>query len=110
MDRILSSHGDAMKIEKPTKRMTLREHLTHVEKCARDLAEHFKENLLPTTGEFRDLSRPVRKRSAFPTRLALQNMLAKLEQSGTEAMMLCGYVLEELKTIAETTKREVQSR
>jgi hypothetical protein len=99
-----------MKIEKPTKRMTLREHLTHTEKCARDLAEHFKEALVPCTTEFRDLSRPVRKRSAFPTRMALQNMLAKLEQSGTEAMMLCGYVLEEMKTIAETTKREIQTR
>jgi hypothetical protein len=99
-----------MKIDKPTKRMTLREHLTHTEKCARDLAEHFKESLVPTTAEFRDLSRPVRKRSAFPTRMAIQNMLANLEQSGTEAMMLTGYVLEELKTIAETTKREIQSR
>ncbi|MFT3881698.1 MAG: hypothetical protein QM703_18795 [Gemmatales bacterium] len=99
-----------MKIEKPTKRMTLREHLTHTEKCTRDLAEHFKESLVPTTAEFRDLSRPVRKRSGFPSRLAIQNMLAKMEQSGTEAMMLTGYVLEELKTIAETTKREIQSR
>lgn len=99
-----------MKIEKSTKRMTLREHLTHTEKCARDLAEHFKESLVPTTAEYRDLSRPVRKRSAFPTRMSLQNMLTKLEQSGTEAMMLTGYVLEELRTIAETTKREVQSR
>ena len=99
-----------MKIERSTKRMTLREHLTHTEKCTRDLAEHFKESLVPATSEFRDLSRPVRKRSGFPSRMALQNMLAKLEQSGTEAMMLCGYVLEELKTIAETTKREVQSR
>src|SRR5215831_6955256 len=102
--------GAVMKIDKPTKRMTLREHLTHTEKCARDLAEHFKEALVPCTTEYRDLTRPTRKRSAFPTRLALQNMLAKLEQSGTEAMMLCGYVLEEMRTIAETTKREIQSR
>ena len=102
-----------MKIERSTKRMTLREHLTHTEKCTRDLAEHFKESLVPATSEFRDLSRPVRKAAAAsPAEWPCRNMLAKLEQSGTEAMMLCGYVLEELKTIAETTKRvkEVQSR
>lgn len=97
-----------MRIERPKRHMTLREHITHTEKVARDLAVFFKENLIPSIAEFRDLTRPVRRRSNYPTRQALQNNLGKLEQSGTEAMMLCGFVLDEMKHIGDSTKREIQ--
>jgi hypothetical protein len=53
--------GLTMKIEKPSKRMTLREHITHAEKCTRDLVEHANGVLLANVGEFRDLTRPVRR-------------------------------------------------
>jgi hypothetical protein len=99
-----------MKIEKPNKRMTLRERMTHAEKCCRDLIDHVNGAMLSATSEFRDLTRPVRRRSHYPTRTALQNALAKLQQAGEDAMMLCDYMLEEFKYIGESTKREIASR
>ena len=52
-----------MAIEKPTRRMTLRQLMTHSEKCARDLIEHLSSTMLPHVNDFRDLNRPVRRRS-----------------------------------------------
>lgn len=99
-----------MKIDKPTKRMTLREHLTHTEKCCRDLISHCNGNMLTAVQEYRDLTRPVRRRSQYPTRVALQNALQKLQESGEEAMLLCDYLLEEMKTIGQAAKREIDNR
>ena len=47
-----------MPIDRPARRMTLRQLLTHSEKCSRDLVEHFQTTLLPNISDFRDLSRP----------------------------------------------------
>jgi hypothetical protein len=99
-----------VKIEKPSKRMTLREHITHAEKCTRDLIDHFGGDLMNITEEFRDLTRPVRRKSHYPTRVAVDNALTKLQTSGAEAMMLTDYLLEELKHIAESAKRELDNR
>ena len=51
-----------MQTEKPIRRMTLRQLLTHSEKCARDLAEYVHTQFLTSVSDFRDLSRPVRRR------------------------------------------------
>ncbi len=98
------------KIEKPTKRLTLREHIIHAEKCTRDLIDHTHGELLNATQEFRDLTRPVRRRSHYPTRLALQNALGKLREAGQDAMILCDYLLDELKLISQAARRELDNR
>ena len=54
-----------MVVERPVRRMTLRQQLTHSEKCCRNLIEHFQAVLLPRIADFRDLSRPVRRRSSL---------------------------------------------
>src|SRR5262245_27649499 len=54
-------------MERPARRMTLRQLMTHSEKCSRDLIEHFNATLLPRVSDFRDLSRPVRRKSNYPT-------------------------------------------
>ena len=72
--------------------MTLRERLTHAEKCARDLIEHIHSNVLPRHEDFRDLSRPTRRRSHYPTLLALSNSLKKLQQVVDEALALADYL------------------
>ncbi len=99
-----------MKVEKPAKRMTLRELLTHAEKCTRDLIEHFHGNVMPNMADFRDLSRPVRRKSHYPTLLALKNALHTLEGSVEEAMVLCDYLLEQLVTIRDSAKKEAMNR
>jgi hypothetical protein len=100
-----------MKFEpKNMKRMTLRELLTHAEKCTRELIENLQADLIPKTSEFRDLNRPVRKRSHFPTLMAVQNAMQKLEASGTEMCTFCGHLLEQFKIIEQSARREATMR
>jgi hypothetical protein len=99
-----------MKLEKPVKRMTLRELMTHAEKCSRDLIEHVQSNVLPYAADFRDLNRPVRRRSHYPAVIAVQNSLQKLEESNDETQSLCTHLLEQLHAIRDSARREVASR
>jgi len=95
-----------MAIERPQRRMTLRQLLTHSEKCVRDLLEHLNTVLLPREQDFRDLSRPIRRRSHYPTLLALHNALEKLHEAGDETQQMADYLLELLEEIREHAKRE----
>lgn len=95
-----------MAIERPQRRMTLRQLLTHSEKITRDLIEHLHTDLLPRQTDFRDLSRPIRRRSHFPTLIALHNALNRIEESSTEVQALAEYLLEKLNEIREHAQRE----
>jgi hypothetical protein len=90
--------------------MTLRQLLTHSEKCARDLLEHIQVTLLAQVSDFRDLSRPVRRRSHYPTMLAMGNALKKLLAAGEEAESLAAYLHEQLSEIREHARRERVNR
>lgn len=95
-----------MPVERPARRMTLRQLLTHAEKCARDLLEHMQAAVLSQVSDFRDLSRPVRRRSHYPTMLALGNALKKLLAAGEEAEVLANYLQEQMQEIREHSRRE----
>lgn len=95
-----------MVVERPTRRMTLRQQLTHSEKCCRDLIEHFQASLLPRVTDFRDLSRPVRRRSHYPTLVAILNGLKRLQQASDEALALVEHLQEQLQQIREQARRE----
>jgi len=99
-----------MAVEKPTRRMTLRQLLTHSEKCARDLVEHMTTTMLPNLTDYRDLNRPVRRRSHYPTMVALMNAQHKFEQSNEEARALAEYLHERLQEIRDHAKRERLNR
>jgi hypothetical protein len=99
-----------MLIDKPIHRMTLRQLLTHVEKCTRDLSEHLNATLLPRVAEMRELSRPVRRRSHYPTLLAIQNALRKLQEASTETQTLTNYVHDQLVDIHERARKDRLSR
>jgi hypothetical protein len=99
-----------MAIEKSPRRMTLRQLMTLSEKCSRDLVEHLQGTLLPHQVDFRDLSRPIRRRSHFPTLLVMANSLTKLEQAAKETLALADYLLEQLQSIRDHAKRERISR
>jgi hypothetical protein len=92
--------------EKPARRMTLRQLITHAEKLNRDLIEHCNVVLVPRYGEFRDLSRPVRRRSPYPTLLALHNGLNRLQQTSEETRGMVDYLYEQLQEIREHARRE----
>ncbi len=95
-----------MVIERPARRMTLRQLLTHAEKCARDLLEHLQTTVMTHVSDFRDLSRPVRRRSHYPKMLAVSNALKKLLAAGAEAEVLANYLQEQLLDIREHARRE----
>jgi hypothetical protein len=90
--------------------MTLRQLLTHSEKCSRELIEQFQATLLPRLNDFRDLSRPVRRRSHYPTVVALMNSLNKLQQASEETLGLVVYLQEQLQEIHEHARREQVGR
>jgi hypothetical protein len=99
-----------MLIEKPTRRMTLRQQLTHVEKGTRDLIEHLQASLLANVTDIRDLTRPIRRKSHYPTILAIANSLKSLQQAGTEAVETAAYLAEQIQEIREHARRERVNR
>jgi hypothetical protein len=99
-----------MSDERPVRRMTLRQLLTHSEKCSRDLLELCNTALLARISEFRDLSRPVRRRSHYPTMLAIGNALKKLVQIDEETQAMGEYLNEHLQAIREHATRERVNR
>ena len=90
--------------------MTLRQLLTHSEKCSRDLLEMCNSVLLARIAEFRDLSRPVRRRSHYPTMLAIGNALKKLGTVDEETQAMAEYLNEHLQAIREHATRERVNR
>jgi hypothetical protein len=97
-------------VEKPARRMTLRQLLIHSEKCSRDLIEQINATLMPRIADFRDLSRPLRRKSHYPTLIAVMNSLAKLEQANTEIQTLVEYLGDQLEAIHEHARRERVNR
>ncbi|MCC6417356.1 MAG: hypothetical protein IT429_03825 [Gemmataceae bacterium] len=96
--------------ERPARRMTLRQLLTHAEKCARDLTEHCHSTFVTRVSDFRDLNRPVRRRSHYPKMVALGNALKRLLEAGEEAQTLANYLHEQLQEIREHARRERVNR
>jgi hypothetical protein len=88
------------------RRLPLRDLMTDAEKRTRDLSEHFTVTWLTRVADLRDLSRPIRKRSHYPTLQALQNSLHKTVQINEETRQLIDHLTEELTEILEHARRE----
>jgi C4-dicarboxylate-specific signal transduction histidine kinase len=99
-----------MPAEKSYRRLPLRDLLTDAEKRARDLAEHFHVTWLARAVDLHDLSRPLRRRSHYPTLLALLNALQKLLQTSEETETLVEHLNHQLQEIREHARRERVNR
>ena len=99
-----------MLTEKPLRRMTLRQLLTHSEKCSRDLIEQINGNFVPSVSDFRDLNRPVRRKSHYPTLFAVMNALTKLEKATSELDEMAERLYDNLQIIREHAQREKINR
>lgn len=99
-----------MALDKPIRRMTLRQILSHAEKCSRDLIEHFQITMITRLSDFRDLSRPIRRRSHYPTMVALSNALRRVQQAAEETSNLADHLWEHLEAIKEHAGRERVNR
>jgi hypothetical protein len=90
--------------------MTLRQLLTHSEKCSRDLIEQINGNFVPSVSDFRDLNRPVRRKSHYPTLFAVMNALTKLEKATSELDEMAERLYDNLQIIREHAQREKINR
>jgi hypothetical protein len=86
--------------------MTLRQQMTHCEKLTRDLIEHVNSTLMTNITDLRELSRPVRKKSHYPTMVAMANSLNKVTQSTAETTECLEYLQEQLHEIRDHAQRE----
>jgi hypothetical protein len=94
-----------MMTEKSARRMPLRQLLTHSEKCTRDLIEHLRSSLLPYLTEYRELSRPVRRRSSYPTLMCMHNALRKVQQAADEVHQMAEYLKTRLQEVEDHSRR-----
>lgn len=99
-----------MALEKSYRRLPLRDLMTDAEKRSRDVAEHVNSTWIGRVADLRDLSRPVRRKSNYPTLLALQNALQKLVALTEESGELVAYLERQLVEIRDHARRERLNR
>ena len=86
--------------DKPVRRMTLRQLLSHSEKCARDLIEVVRTGYLSQICDFRELCRPV----------AMHNSLKKLQEAAQHTQELTETLKEQLETVRDHVNRDRVNR
>jgi len=99
-----------MLTERSVRRLPLRDLLADAEKRTRTLLEHFHVTWNDGASELRELSRPVRKRTHFPTLGALRVSLERLLQIGQETVAMIELLTQELEEISLHAQRERQNR
>src|SRR5262245_50540519 len=99
-----------MALDKTYRRLPLRDLMTDAEKRSRSVAEHISTTWMAGITDLRDLSRPVRRKSNYPTMLALQNSLQKVVQLTTETAELIEYLERQLNEIRDHARRERLNR
>ncbi len=99
-----------MALEKTYRRLPLRDLMTDAEKRSRSVAEHMANTWLVKVTDLRDLSRPLRRKSHYPTLLALQNALQKVVQLTGETSEMIDYLERQLCEIRDHARRERLNR
>jgi hypothetical protein len=96
--------------EKSLRRLPLRQLMASSDKTTRELAELVQTHLLPRVADFRDLSRPVRRKSHYPTVLAFQNGLRRMMEANEQVKTLVADLQEHLAAIRDHAQRERLNR
>ena len=96
--------------ERTYRRLPLRDLITEAEKRARDAAEHIGSTWITRVADLRDLSRPVRRKSNYPTLLALQNALQRFVQLSRETDEMMDHLEKQCNDIRDHAKRERLNR
>jgi hypothetical protein len=105
----LFSKGFAM-ADKTLRRLPLRQLLANSDKVAREAAELVHTHLLPRVVDFRDLTRPIRRKSHYPTMVAFLNGLRRLNEANDQLQQLTSSLQEHLEAIREHAQRERVTR
>ena len=95
---------------KSLRRLPLRQLLASSDKTTREVAELVHTHLLPRVVDFRDLSRPVRRKSQYPTIVAFLNGLRRMTEANDQVQAVLAVLQEHLDTIREHAQREKLAR
>jgi hypothetical protein len=96
--------------DKTLRRLPLRQLLASSDRTTRDLAELVHTHLLPRVIDFRDLTRPVRRKSHYPTMVAFQNGMRRMMEANDRLQVLVGLLQEHLDAIRDHAQREKLNR
>jgi hypothetical protein len=96
--------------DKSLRRLPLRQLLASSDKTTRELAELVHTHLMPRVVDFRDLSRPVRRKSQYPTMIAFVNGLRRMTQANDQLQALIAVLQEHLDAIRDHAQRERLTR
>ncbi len=99
-----------MSSDKPLRRLPLRQLLASTDKVSRELHELVHTHFIQRVGDCRDLSRPVRRRSHYPSVTALENGLRRLNDAHEQVQTLLASMSEHLDAIREHAQREQTAR
>ena len=99
-----------MALEKTYRRLPLRDLMTDAEKRSRDVSEQIINTWVTRATDLRELSRPVRRKSNYPTLVALQNSLQKVLAMTEETGELVAYLERQLTEIRDHARRERLNR
>ena len=96
--------------DKALRRLPLRQLLASSDRTTRELAELVHTHVMPRVADFRDLSRPVRRKSQFPTVLAFHNGLRRLMEANDRLQTSIAVLQEHLEAIRDHAQREKLNR
>jgi hypothetical protein len=99
-----------MSNERALRRLPLRQLLTSSEKCTRDTIELVNTHFLDRLADCRELTRPVRRRTHYPTMTALQNGLRRLKDMAEQLTALNNLLLEHLDAVRDHGQKEKLGR
>jgi len=94
-----------MVAERSLDRLPLRQILSQASRLAHDIAEIANKTFQNRLNDLHELSRPARKKSHFPTVVALQNGVAHYGESSKELLDLLKSLDEHLQAIREQANR-----
>jgi hypothetical protein len=96
--------------EKPLRRLPLRQLLASTDKVSRELHELVHTHFIQRVNDSRDLSRPVRRRSHYPSVMAMENGMRRLNEAHEQVQTLLVSLGEHLDAIREHAQREQTAR
>src|ERR1700739_2985438 len=96
--------------DNPLRRLPLRQLLANTDKVSRELHELVHTHFIQRVSDCRDLSRPGRRRSHYPSVMALENGLRRLTEAHEQVQTLLASMSEHLDAIREHAQREQTNR
>jgi hypothetical protein len=99
-----------MPTEKPLRRMTLHDLLKSVSRSARELTEQTRGDFVGHLSDCRELSRPARARSRYPSFIAFYNAFRRIEEAQEENQERYQTLLKQLRMVRKVARKQVAER